>query len=491
MKVCFAISECVPYVKTGGLADVGGALPKALAKEGCEVKVFLPLYHCINALEYGLVRAAELQDIPQNVGNKVVTFSVWCGKLPQSKVEVYFIDCPQYYHRPDPYTNNPDEDERFILFQHAVIQVLQRHKWAPDIVHCNDWQTALLPVYLKINYKWDRLFANTATLLSIHNIGYQGRFSKESVLTAGLAYDHYYPGGPYEFDNSFCFLKAGILFSEIVSTVSQTYAHEIQTHEYGAGLDGVLATRSRDLYGILNGIDTDVWNPNTDKYIPHPFSLNNLANKKKNKKALLEHAKLPFDETIPTIGMVSRLTGQKGFDLLHPIIEELMELPLQFVVLGSGEKKHEDFLRAAANAFPHKFSTYLGYHDQLAHLITAGCDLFLMPSRYEPCGLSQMFSLNYGTVPIVRKTGGLADTVKDYHEYYQEGNGLSFQDYSPHALYLTIRRALDLFRNKSVWRDIIRRGMKEDFSWKASAKSYIQLYRRALAQHSEIPSSKK
>ncbi len=486
MKICFAISECVPYVKTGGLADVGGALPKALAKLGCQVKMVMPLYSSINILDHGLILATELQNIPVQIGDKLVAFDTWYGNLPDSDVEVYFIDCPHYYHRGHLYTQDWDEDERFILLQHAAIQIMQHYHWAPDVVHCNDWQTSLLPALLKLSYKWDHLFDDTATLLSIHNIGYPGRFSRDAVLRAGLPIDNYYPGGPFEFDDSFCFLKTGILFAEVINTVSETYAREIQTHEYGAGLDGVLASRKNDVYGILNGIDDEVWNPQTDAHLPQRYSAKNLENKIENKKALLDYAKLPFDETIPTIGMISRLAPQKGFDLLQPIIYELMNLPLQFVVLGSGENQHEDFLRWAAVTFPDKFSTYIGYNEELAHLITAGADLFLMPSRYEPCGLNQMFSLNYGTVPIVRKTGGLADTVKDYHEYYEKGNGFSFSDYTPYALYLTVRRALDIFQDKKTWTEIMKRGMQQDFSWKASAKRYIELYEKAKARHAEL-----
>ena len=483
MKICFAVSECVPYVKTGGLADVAGALPKALQQLGCEVKVFLPLYSSIDTVDHDLILAAELADIPVKIGDKMVTFNTWYGHLPNSEVEVYLLDCPLYYDRDRPYTSDSDEDERFVLLQQGILQILQRYHWAPDVMHCNDWQTALLPVYLKINYKWDSLFANTATLLSIHNIGYQGRFSRDAVYRAGLSLNDYYPGGPLEFDNSFCFLKAGILFSEIVATVSETYAHEIQTHEYGAGLDGVLASRKNDLLGILNGIDTEEWNPKTDRYLRYPYSEKNLDKKLQNKKALLQQMKLPFDESVATIGMISRLTPQKGFELLPPVIDELMKLPLQIVVLGSGEPAHEEFLRAAATTYRDQFSTYVGYNNELAHLITGGADMFLMPSRYEPCGLNQMFSLNYGTVPIVRKTGGLADTVKDYHEYYQRGNGFSFSNFSGEALYLTVRRALDLFRDKKIWRSMMRRGMREDFSWSASAKRYIELYEKAKERH--------
>lgn len=479
MKVAFVASECFPYVKTGGLGDVVGALPKFLEQEGCEVKLFIPLYGGIKKDLHKINPLDEFKDISVRIGDKNVSFSLWHSTLPESSVGVYFIDCPVYFHRDMPYTNDPDEDERFILFQTAVIETLQRLKWAPDIIHCNDWQTSLVPVYLKTNYKWDKLFEKTAALLSIHNIGYQGRFSKNSVYNAGLSYTDYYPGGPYELDDTFCFLKAGILFSEIINTVSPTYSKEIQTKEFGAGLEGVLSLRKDNLYGVLNGIDTDIWNPKTDKFIPFNYSRKNPKGKSKNKKMLLEEAGLKYDENIPAIGIISRFAGQKGFDLLFPIINELMNLPIQLLILGSGEDKTEKFFEQMALSFPDKVNKYIGYNNKLAHYITAGCDMFLMPSHYEPCGLNQMYSLNYGTVPIVRNTGGLADTVKDFHEYDEKGNGFSFNDYTPYALYSTIERALSIFRDKKIWKEIVIRGMEEDFSWKHPAEEYIKLYEKA------------
>jgi len=486
LKICFAASECFPYVKTGGLGDVAGSLPKALADEGSEVKVFVPLYAGIKTIEHNLHLLEELQDIPVTIGDKEIKFNVWFGTLPDSEVEVYFIDCPVYFHREMPYTDDTDEDERFILFQIAIIETLQRLKWSPDVIHCNDWQTSLIPVLLKTNYNWDKLFEDTSILLSIHNIGYQGRFSKTAIQSAGLSYSNYFPGGPYELDNCFCFLKAGILFSEIITTVSPTYAKEIQTKEYGAGMEGVLNTRKDDIYGVLNGIDIEIWNPKKDKFISHNYSSKNLNKKSECKKELLKEAEIIYDENIPTIGIISRFAGQKGFDLIFPVINELMELNFQLLVLGSGDDKTEDFFKQLALAFPHKVNTYIGYNNKLAHMITAGCDMFLMPSKYEPCGLNQMYSLNYGTVPIVRKTGGLADTVKDFHAFGEKGNGFSFDDETPFALLSTIKRSLDIFTNyngEKVWKDIMTRGMKEDFSWKHSAKLYFELYEKAKINH--------
>jgi starch synthase len=467
-------------VKTGGLGDVAGSLPKALEQEGCEVKVFLPLYGGIRTLDHGIERFDEISGVPLTIGNLQLDFDLWKCKLPGTNVDVHFVDCPHYFHPPHPYTDDADEDERFIFFQLAVIESLQRLKWAPDVIHCNDWQTSLIPVFLKTTYGWDKLFEKTATLLSIHNIGYQGMFSKDSLVKAGLSMDEFAPYKAFEHKGTFCFLKAGIIYSEIISTVSPTYAHEIQTSELGAGLEGVLQTRSRDIYGVLNGIDENIWNPRTDKYIPYRYTTSLLRNKAKNRAALLKEAELPELDGCAVIGIVSRFATQKGFELLPPVINEIMQLPVQFIVLGSGDTKTEDFFSLLKSSYPDRVNAYIGYNNRLSHYITAGSDVFLMPSHYEPCGLNQMYSLNYGTVPIVRKTGGLADTVKDYHEYNEEGNGFSFEDYTPQALYSTLTRALEMFKNKSVWKKLQLRGMKENFTWKHSADLYIDLYNKAI-----------
>ncbi|MDZ7266869.1 MAG: glycogen synthase GlgA [candidate division KSB1 bacterium] len=482
MRIAFATSECVPFVKTGGLADVSGALPRALAEAGMEVKVFLPLYDSIRVLDHGLLFAGELRDLPLQIGNLNLTCNTWYKKTPGLSLEHYFIDCPHYFHRGRVYTSDYDEDGRFILLQQALISILQRYHWAPQVLHANDWPTALLPVYLKDKYYWDRLFDHTASVLSIHNLGYQGRFGRESIAAAGLSYDKYYPGGPYEFHNSFSFLKTGILYADLITTVSETYAREIQTPTSGEGLQDILAMRRADLHGILNGIDTSEWNPRVDKYIPHRYDFDSFATKVRNKQALLARFGLPFDPEVPVIGMISRLTPQKGLELLAGAFHDLMQMPLQIIVLGEGERKYEEFLQWAVSAHPGKVGVYLGFNNELAHWITAGCDMFLMPSRYEPCGLNQMYSLNYGTVPIVRRTGGLADTVHDYHEFHGQGNGFSFRDFTPYALFTSVQRAVRLFHEKAIWREMVRRGMSEDFSWQHAAQKYLEVYRLAAAR---------
>ena len=284
MKVAFIASECFPYVKTGGLGDVAGALPKYLKEAGCEVRMFVPLYGGIKVLDHGIKKLDELSNIPIHISEKDLSFSVFHARLPESKVEIFFIDCPYYFHRDMPYTNDVDEDERFILFQNAVLMTMQRMKWSPEIIHCNDWQTGLIPVYLKTNYAWDKLFENTRSVISVHNIGYQGRFPEATVQKTGLNDELYKNAGPLEFHSTFSFLKAGLVYADKITTVSPTYALEIQTKKYGAGLEGVLLSRNNDLVGILNGIDTEHWNPKTDKFIKHHYSAETLEIKEKNKK---------------------------------------------------------------------------------------------------------------------------------------------------------------------------------------------------------------
>ena len=483
MKIAFATTECVPYAKTGGLADVAGSLPKALEKLGCEVKIFMPKYLFIDEAKHGLHYNWNVGEMLIRVNGMVHSVHLHQAKLPNSNVEVNFIDCPHYYNRGTIYTNDSDEDERFILLSKGVIEALQRLQWVPDVIQCNDWQTGLIPLYIKDNYSWDRMFDHTATVFTIHNIAYQGRFSKSTIYAAEIRPELFYPGGPVEFEDTVSFMKTGIVFSDLVNTVSNKYSHEILTGEYGAGLDGVLRARKSDVYGILNGVDYDEWNPETDKFLPYKYSMKDLSGKLKNKKFLMEHFNLPFDENRPLIGMISRLVVQKGFDIFAEAVNDLMSLNAQWIILGSGEYKYEEMFRHLAYHFKGKLAAYIGYNNELSHLIEAGADIFLMPSRYEPCGLNQIYSLKYGTVPVVRKTGGLADTVKDWDEEnyhgFDHGNGFSFYDYSGFALYKSVERAVNAFNQKNIWKKIQLNGMKQDFSWNRSAEKYMELYKLA------------
>ena len=485
MKIAFASSEVFPYVKTGGLGDVAGSLPIELSKLGHEVKVFLPKYNVFGEGEHGLHYLWDIGEIPIRIGGLVYSVHVHASTLPNSNVKVYFVDCPHYFHRFRVYTNDLDEGERFLLFSKGVIEILQCLAWAPDIIHCNDWQTGVLPLLLKENYGWDKLFDRTATVFSIHNIAYQGRFPKSAFEKVEIKQEHYLPGGVGEYYGDINFLKTGILTADVINTVSETYAHELLTDEYGAGMQPFLETRKKDFSGILNGVDYNIWNPETDKFIPYKYSTEDLSGKIKNKKFLLEHLGLPFNTNIPLVGIVSRLVDQKGFDLFSYGLNRLMDLPVQWAILGSGEQRYETMFSEIAHKYPEKVSTYLGYNNELSHLIEAGADTFLMPSKFEPCGLNQIYSLKYGTVPVVRKTGGLADTVQDCADYIlnsnETGNGFSFEDYTSESLICTLQRAVREFHNKEIWRNIQINGMNKDYSWTKSAGKYVLLYKKAAS----------
>ena len=482
MKIAFISSEAVPYVKTGGLADVAGALPKALEKLGCEVKVYIPKYSNIDENKFNLKYRQDVGEILINIADEIRIVKLFQSKLPESNVIAVFIDCPYYFNRDSVYTNDKDEDERFILFCKGVLEAMRMDKWAPDIIHCNDWQTGLIPLYIKDNYKWDILFSKTKSLFSVHNIGYQGRFAKSSVVKAGLNEKYYFREGPVELENTFSFLKTGLWFADIITTVSETYSKEILTREYGAGLENVLLLRRESLYGILNGVDYTAWNPSKDIYLPFHYSIDDLSGKLKNKKYLLNHVNLKFDEQVPLIGLVSRLTGQKGINIYTEALPDLIKLKAQWIIIGTGEYKYEEMVRSWAKKFPDKVAAFIGFNNELSHLVEAGADMFLMPSYYEPCGLTQIYSLKYGTVPIVRKTGGLADTIQDWDELsyqgFDSGNGFSFYDFSPYALFSSVKRGIDTFPHKITWKKIQFNGMGIDFSWDKSAQKYVQLYKK-------------
>jgi starch synthase len=484
VKIAFISSEAVPYAKTGGLADVAGALPKALEKLGCEVKIFIPKYSRIDEIKHGLHYNWEIGEIKIKINNEFRSVHLHQGKVPGSNIEVNFIDCPHYFFRDSIYTDDFDEDERFILFSKGVIEVINKMGWRPDILHCNDWQTGFLPLFIKDNYRDYKIFQNTATLFTIHNIGYQGIFPKKILLKADIDPKYFSPGGPVEYYDNVSFMKAAIIFSDIINTVSNTYAREILTPEYGGGLDGVLKNRDKDIYGILNGIDYTIWDPEHDSLIPFPYSEDDFSGKLNNKKFLLEHLKLPFKVNVPLIGIVSRMVSQKGFDIFSDVINDLMNFDVQWVILGNGQPEYEDLFQTLAATFSKKISVYIGFNNELSHLIEAGSDIFLMPSLYEPCGLNQMYSLRYGTVPVVRKTGGLADTVLDWHDLkahgLETGTGFTFTKYSGKELLNAFQRSIKTFKNKKAWKTIQNNGMEKDYSWEHSAKEYLILYKKAL-----------
>jgi starch synthase len=484
MKVCFATSECTPFAKAGGLADVSGALPGYLSGHASEmeVRVILPLYDTIDREAFRLKPVGSLNDLSIPIGSEWKSGRIWRGLLPGYGVDTYFVESDEYFGRPTLYSDADDEAHRFIFFQLAVLEFLKASNWIPDILHANDWPTGLLPALVRRHPKYLHDFAETATVFSIHNIGYQGLFEDDIPALTGLPENLTAPYMPLEYYGKTSFLKAAIAMADAVSTVSPTYAREITQAEYGRGLEGVVQARGAAVSGILNGIDTDVWNPETDNLIPHRYAADSLDGKKKNRTALLKRFGLKVPVATPVLAIIARLTDQKGFHLFTPVMNRLIEDGcFALVVLGNGDRKLERRFSAAQHRNPDRVGTCFGYSEELSHFIEAGADLFLMPSIYEPCGLNQMYSLRYGTVPIVRRTGGLADTVLDIDEHPETGTGFVFDNPRSAELRNAIRRACAAFRHRSAWREMQQRGMKQDFSWESSAVEYVRLYDSALA----------
>jgi starch synthase len=482
VKILYAASEVAPFAKTGGLADVAGALPTALARSGHEVKVIMPRYAVVD------VKRQPLQshgDLAVRLAGKDYSFTLWSCHLPDSPVEVLLLSHEGLFGRPGLYQEKgrdyPDNLERFAVFSRAVLEVPRKLNWPPDILHGNDWQTALTFVYRDAYLPDDPIYRKIGTLFTIHNLGYPGLFPGAAFARLGLPPKYFTPDA-LEFYGKVNLLKAGLVFSGVLNTVSPTYSREIQSPEFGQGLEGVLRIRRPDLFGIINGVDYQQWNPAQDPYIAQSYDVRSLKGKRVCKEALQKECHLPVKE-VPLIGMITRLTAQKGMDLVIEVLDELMRLDLQLVILGAGEPDMERTLKTAMRRYPEKLSVRINFDEPLAHRIEAGADLFLMPSRYEPCGLNQMYSLRYGTVPIVRKTGGLADTVIDATPSQLEAgtaNGFVFGPANWHALLTTVRLALKTYRDKNLWYRMMRAGMAADFSWDRSAKEYEKLYHLAV-----------
>ncbi len=481
LKILVVSSEITPFAKTGGLADVAAAISRYLGREGHDVRLMMPLYRRVSEGGWALEPHEHLRDVQLEFGGRSFAFSVKTAALPDSDVRVMLLDCPELYDRDGPYTSDADEHLRFALLSRACLTMCQWTGWAPDIVHCNDWHTALTPLYLKAGYDWDALFARTKTVLTIHNIGYQGVFPADTADALGLA-DH---RGLLHQDSlaagKINFLETGILYADALTTVSETYAREIQTAEYGMGLEGLLQARAESLVGIVNGVDYGEWDPSIDTLIARQFGPGDREGKRANKAALLDEFGLDVASDAPIFGVISRLTSQKGFELLPDILPVLLrEYDMHFIALGSGDEKYERYFQWLRDQFPNRVGFYRGYNNRLSHLIEAGSDAFVMPSRYEPCGLNQMYSLRYGTVPIVRRVGGLADTVQDYDPVTGEGTGFVFDDFHSQALLHAMRRALACYRDRHAWLRLSERGMRQDFSWERQGRHYVDLYRRLL-----------
>jgi starch synthase len=484
-KILFASSEVEPFAKTGGLADVSASLPTALARLGHQVSIVMPMYRSVMEGKFKLKQVEELLEIPFR--GYMMRAKVFYSEI-EPNLSIYFVKKDEFFDRsmlygtPEgDYFDNPD---RFIFFSKGVLYLAKLIDFKPDIIHCNDWQAALLPVYLKSLYGDEPFFRDTHTVFTIHNLAYQGIFPPEYMEASGLPPELFSMNG-LEYYGQVSFIKGGILFSDIVTTVSEKYAQEIKTPEYGYGLDGVLRDRGDDLYGVLNGVDYTGWNPETDPHIIENYSSKELSGKKKCKEDLMKTMKLKGPVSAPLIGLTMRLAQQKGCDILAEAVDEMLKSELFLTLLGQGEEKYERQMAELGKKYRGRFGVKIGFDNVLAHKIEAGSDIFLMPSRYEPCGLNQMYSLKYGTIPVVRATGGLDDTIKEFDPETGKGNGFKFEEYSAKALLAEVKKALEVYRNKKLWLKLVKIGMNEDFSWKKSALRYTEIYEQALTKKSE------
>lgn len=462
MKIAICASEVVPYAKTGGLADVAGALPLALEELGHEVVIIMPKYKGIAASEFGVKKLKE------------GVFGTVAGR----DIKVYFIENDAYFKRDGLYGEKTgdykDNLERFKFYSKATLELMPQVGFKPDIIHIHDWQAALIVIYLKTLYQNNPFYKNTKTLLTIHNLAYQGLFPKEEFPKLGLDWS-LFDMERLEFYGKINLLKGGIVFSDLINTVSSTYSKEIQTKEFGCGLEGILGKRKNDLSGIINGLDYSIWDPQADKFIAKNFSATDIEGKHKNKEDLQKICSLPPKKGVPLFGIVSRLAEQKGFDILAGAIEKICSLDLQLVILGTGDLKYHVLLEGIVKKYPKVISLHLKFDDTLAHKIYAGSDIFLMPSKYEPCGLGQMISLKYGTIPLVFETGGLADTVNS-------DNGFLFDSYTKEELLKTVKKSMQVFSAQKKWQKLMQSAMRYNFSWQELAKKYAQLYEKAQAK---------
>lgn len=486
MRIFYVTSEVVPYSKTGGLGDVSGALPRALRDLGHDVAVFTPFYKGVEEKTCDLMRIDLSIDVP--LGSRTEKAAFFMDVMPDGGVPVYFVQNDRLYGRDELYTSPEgdylDNAARYIFMCRAAVEFMKRMRLDVEIVHANDWQAAMMPVYFNTLYRDDPdLLRVPVTVLTVHNLAFQGQFWHWDMPLTGLGWEHF-NWQELEFYGKLNLLKGGLVYADVINTVSKTYAKEIQTEEYGYGLEGIFRERSDALFGIQNGIDDDLWNPVTDDLIPCKYTAESFERKTRCKTALMEKTGLEGGENTPLVGMVSRLTDQKGLDLVASAMEKIMDLGVNMVILGTGEPHYHEFLEEAAEKFPGRLSVNLEFNNQLSHEIEAGADIFLMPSRYEPGGLNQVYSLRYGTVPVVRKTGGLADTVKNCTPAAQEKGtctGFVFREYTSRAMLGALKKALKFYEDREAWKKLATTGMKKDWSWKRSARAYVRLYKKALS----------
>jgi len=480
MKVAFLASEVIPYAKTGGLADVAGALPKFLVRLGAEVRVFMPLYREVRKKNLPLEPVLEYASL--RMGGRTLAYAVFAYRA--EGVTTLFIDRPEFFDRDHLYGtaagDDPDNAERFAFFSLASLEVMRSIGFRPDIIHGHDWQAAPAFAYLKFVYADDPFFRGTRSLFTIHNLAYQGLFEKDVLAAIGLP-DSLFTMNELEFYGKVNALKAGILYSTAVTTVSPRYSREIQTPEFGCGLDGLLRSRAGVLHGILNGVDYGDWDPATDRLIPHRFSPADLRGKKDTREDLAREFGLTAPPDLPIAGMVTRLAGQKGLDIVCDALDDLLGLGLTLVILGTGDQKIQDFLLAARKKHPARLGLKIAFDERIAHTIYAGSDIFLIPSRYEPCGLTQMYAMKYGTVPVVRATGGLDDSVEEFDPAAGTGNGFKFAEAAPGPLLEATARAIRAFGRPRDWSALVRNAMAADFSWERSAATYLALYEMLVA----------
>lgn len=492
LRSLFVTAEVTPFARTGGLGDVNGALPKVLAALGHDVRIVMPLYQIVRDGAFPMTELVPDLQVPLVIGTR--TARVWQGSLPGSEeasapVPVYFIEQDEYFARPGLYGTEsgdyPDNALRFIFFCRAALALTERLGWFPHVFHCHDWHAALVPAYLRFLPGLAPQLTSAATLYTIHNLAYQGVFPAWTFAFTGLPFSLFQPSGVEFFGFMNC-MKAGLLYADRLTAVSPTYAEEICTPALGFGLDGVLRSRRAVLTGILNGADYEVWNPETDPALVARYSAQDLSGKARCKAALLQTFGLPEDPATPLIGFISRLVDQKGVDLLAGALNSLVGLPLRMVILGSGDPRYEEFLATQGRTYPERIGVRIGFDETLAHQIEAGSDMFLMPSRYEPCGLNQIYSLRYGTIPIVRATGGLRDTVVPFDPATGQGTGFVFEEPRAEALVAAVRAALEVFAERETWQRLIQNAMAQDFSWRRSAERYLDLYRQLVAARQGI-----
>jgi len=478
LKIWFLSSEAAPFAKTGGLADVAGSLPGALRRLGVDVSLGLPFYRAVREGGYGPATVFPGLEVP--LGDRVLKGNVLEYRTGED-IPVFFFEREDLFDRPNLYGTSTedyyDNLERFVFFSRGALLFAREAGLRVDVIHCHDWQTGLVPAYLRTLYREDPFLSGAACLFTIHNIGYQGIFPPGALPLTGIPATEFHPEG-LEYWGNISLLKAGAVYSDAITTVSPTYSREIQTPQFGLGMEGILTKRSSRLYGILNGADYGIWDPASDGRISAPYAPGAMGGKRRNKSALL--GKMGLDRELlsrPVVGMISRLSAQKGCDLLGEVAEDLLGLNAGLVVLGAGEERYQALLRGLAQEHPGRMAVRIGFDEALAHLIMAGADILIIPSLYEPCGLTQMYALKYGTVPVVRATGGLDDTITNYDAVTKKGNGFKFEAYKAGAFFEALRQAVTLFDDPAAWRRLSADGMKEDFSWGRSARQYIELYR--------------